>query len=95
MEMDNVSFASRADQDAMKNVYKDVADYIHALAGKPVMVAPFFITGEGMKPQAYADMWGYILASAPIDVVAVQDGIGKPRPLLIARVRGPMPRRSR
>jgi len=76
MEMDNVNFTTTTTQDRMIAVYTDTANYIHTNTGKPVMVAPFFNTSIGQDAQTYANMWGYIVANAPIDVVAVQDGIG-------------------
>jgi len=79
MEVDNVNFQTTVTKDRMKNVYKDVADYIHANMNKPVMVAPFFneyYGGDHQGVTEYADMWEYILTTAPIDIVAVQDGIG-------------------
>jgi hypothetical protein len=76
MEVDNVNFQTTVAQNRMKTVYKDTADYIHTQTGKPVMVAPFFNANLGQDAQTYAAMWGEIIATAPIDVVAVQDGIG-------------------
>jgi len=76
MEMDNVNFQTTTTQDRMKTVYANTANYIHANTGKPVMVAPFFNSSTGQNAQTYANMWGYIVTTAPLDVVAVQDGIG-------------------
>jgi hypothetical protein len=76
MEMDNLNFQTQVTQDRMAYVYKDVADYVHANTGKPVMVAPFFNETLGQNATQYAAMWGYILTTAPIDIVALQDGVG-------------------
>jgi len=78
MEMDNVNFQTATTQNRMIAVYNDTANYIHTHTGKPVMVAPFFnetYPGSQNATQ-YATMWGTIVAGAPLDVVAVQDGIG-------------------
>ncbi len=75
MEVDNVNFQSTLSQDRMAAVYKSVADHSHTATGKPVMIAPFFNSTIGQDPQAHAAMWARILTTAPIDVVAVQDGI--------------------
>ena len=76
MEVDNVNFQTTVLQDRMAAVYKNVADYVHTNTGKPVMIAPFFNASAGQDPAAHAAMWGRILATAPVDIVAVQDGIG-------------------
>jgi hypothetical protein len=76
MEMDNVNFQTTTTQDRMKTVYANTANYIHSHTGKPVMVAPFFNSSTGQTATAYANMWGYIVTTAPLDIVAVQDGIG-------------------
>ncbi|MCX7748890.1 MAG: DUF4434 domain-containing protein [Clostridia bacterium] len=76
MEIDNVNFMTSASQDNMKSVYKDLADYIHQNMNKPVMVAPFFNESFGMGAATYGAMWKNILSYAPLDIVALQDGIG-------------------
>ena len=76
MEMDNLNFQSAAKQDLMKNAYQTTCDFIHTTTGKPVMVAPFFNKNVGQNASAYAAMWGSILRSASIDIVAMQDGVG-------------------
>lgn len=49
----------------------------HERTGRPVMVAPYF----GMNPNgsAYAAWWDATLARAPIDIIALQDGVGTRR----------------
>ena len=49
----------------------------HERTGRPVMVAPYF----GMNPSgpAYAAWWDATLARAPIDIIALQDGVGTRR----------------
>jgi hypothetical protein len=78
MEIDNVAFNSSIAQERMSVAYTDLANYIHSTTGKAVMVAPYFIENDrnGLTPSKYASMWGKILVSAPIDVIALQDGIG-------------------
>jgi hypothetical protein len=76
MEMDNYNFGTTTLENRMITVYNDVAAYFHTNMNKPVMVAPFFNTAGGQTAQQYADMWGRIVAAAPLDIVAVQDGIG-------------------
>ena len=76
MEMDNVNFRTTTAQGRMAAVYADAANYIHANTGKPVMIAPFFNSSAGQNAAQYASMWGYIVGQAPLDVIAVQDGIG-------------------
>gem|GEM_PF-569512 len=49
----------------------------HERTGRPVMVAPYF----GMNPNgpAYAAWWDTTLQRAPIDIIALQDGVGTRR----------------
>jgi hypothetical protein len=75
MEVDNASFDATG-QDRMATVYASVANYVHSSTGKKVMVAPYFLDNAGLNPTQYGAMWGNIMTKAPIDVVAVQDGIG-------------------
>jgi hypothetical protein len=76
MEVDNVNFPDSTTENRMITVYNDVATYIHTNMGKPVMVAPFFNEASGRNASDYAAQWGRIVAGAPLDVVALQDGIG-------------------
>lgn len=76
MEVDNLHFQERKKQNRMAAVYKEIAETIHGTTGKPMMIAPFFTQGIGQDAVQYADMWGTILKTAPIDIIALQDGIG-------------------
>lgn len=85
LEMDNVHFRTLDEhepddtpQDRMAGHYRNLAGAVHQL-GKKLMVAPFFnekYSGDHQLPKDYAKMWEYILSKAPIDVIALQDGIG-------------------
>ncbi|HAR62119.1 MAG: hypothetical protein DKM50_08170 [Candidatus Margulisiibacteriota bacterium] len=75
MEVNNLNFDSTAEKHLI-SVYNDVATYIHTNMNKPVMVAPYFVSHADLNALQYAEMWGRIIVSAPIDIVAVQDGIG-------------------
>ncbi|MEI6286011.1 MAG: DUF4434 domain-containing protein [Bacillota bacterium] len=76
MEVDNVNYDSPSQQQNMIDVYATLTNYIHTTTHKPVMVAPFFNESCGMTPTGFADFWGNILKTAPIDIVAMQDGVG-------------------
>lgn len=76
-EVDNWNFTTTATWSAMASFYTTVADHLHTLApGLPVIIAPFFNTSGGLTSSQWTSMWEYILANSPIDVVALQDGIG-------------------
>ncbi|MGV9385461.1 DUF4434 domain-containing protein [Nonomuraea sp. NPDC003707] len=76
-EVDNWNFTTTASQNAMAAFYKKVADHLHALSpGKPVVISPFFNTAGGLTTAQWQSMWTTILATSPIDVIALQDGVG-------------------
>ncbi len=76
-EVDNWNFTSTASWSAMATFYTTIANHLHALTpGKPVIISPFFNTAGGQTSSQWTTMWSSILASAPIDVIALQDGIG-------------------
>ncbi|MFC4015117.1 DUF4434 domain-containing protein [Nonomuraea purpurea] len=76
-EVDNWNFGEAADQAAMAAFYKKVADHLHTLSpGKPVVISPFFNTAGGLTTAQWQSMWTTILATSPIDVIALQDGVG-------------------
>lgn len=79
-EVDNVNEPSSAEWDNLARYFKTVCDHLHALApGRKVVIAPFFATSPdagGMAADGWQAMWEYILARAPIDVIALQDGVG-------------------
>lgn len=76
LEVDNVHFQNKERQTRMTMAYRDIAEAVHHTTGKPVMLAPFFAQGRGQDAAAYAAMWGNILKTAPIDIIALQDGFG-------------------
>ncbi|GAA3620515.1 hypothetical protein GCM10022419_127690 [Nonomuraea rosea] len=76
-EVDNWNFTTTASQNAMAAFYKKVADHLHALTpGKPVVISPFFNTAGGLTTAQWQSMWTTILATSPVDVIALQDGVG-------------------
>lgn len=76
-EVDNWNFTTTASWSAMASFYTTIADHLHALTpGKPVIISPFFNTAGGQTSSQWTTMWSSILGSAPIDVIALQDGVG-------------------
>ncbi|SEG96581.1 F5/8 type C domain-containing protein [Nonomuraea solani] len=76
-EVDNWNFTTTASQNAMAAFYQEVADHLHALSpGKPVVISPFFNTAGGLTTAQWQSMWTSILTASPIDVIALQDGVG-------------------
>jgi chitodextrinase len=76
-EVDNVNESKQKQWDRLVDFYKTVADHLHKITpGKPVMISPFFNAKAGMTPAQWQTMWEYILAGAPLDVLALQDGVG-------------------
>lgn len=75
-EIDDRSFVSDEAHAAMTQYLAAMADAAHEI-DRPVMVAPYF----GMNPDAdaYAAWWDTTLASADIDIIAMQDGVGTRR----------------
>lgn len=76
-EVDNWNFTSTASWTAMSTFYTTIANHLHTLTpGKPVIISPFFNTSGGQTSSQWTTMWSSILGSAPIDVIALQDGVG-------------------
>ncbi|MEU7892459.1 DUF4434 domain-containing protein [Nonomuraea sp. NPDC049152] len=76
-EVDNWNFTTQAGQDAMAAFYTTVADHLHTLTpGKKVVISPFFNTAGGLTATQWQGMWTSILSQSPIDVIALQDGVG-------------------
>jgi Domain of unknown function (DUF4434)/F5/8 type C domain/Domain of unknown function (DUF5109) len=76
-EVDNWNFTTSASWSNMESYYTTVADYLHSLTpGLPVIIAPFFNTSGGLTSSQWTTMWESILSNSPIDVIALQDGIG-------------------
>ena len=76
-EIDDRSFVSQTAHAAMTSYLSAMVDAAHDQVGRPVMVAPYF----GMNPDAaaYAAWWDATLATAKLDVIAMQDGVGTKR----------------
>jgi hypothetical protein len=78
-EVDNVNFPTSTEWSRLATFYSTVANHLHTLSpGLPVVIAPFFnanLSGA-QTPAQWQTMWTSILASAPIDVIALQDGVG-------------------
>jgi uncharacterized protein DUF4434/F5/8 type C domain-containing protein len=55
---------------------RELAVHAHRTTGLPVMTAPFFNTTFTDGLAHWTDMWRTVLARAPIDVLAPQDGVG-------------------
>jgi hypothetical protein len=77
-EVDNVTFPTSAEWDVLVAYYTTVVKHLHDIApGKPVLAAPFFNPNAGgLDAEGWRAMWAYILAKVPIDVLALQDGVG-------------------
>jgi chitodextrinase len=75
-EVDNVA-STPADWNNLVAFYQTVANHLHKLTpSKPVVIAPFFDTKSDMSSSQWETMWKYVLKRSPIDVLALQDGIG-------------------
>ena len=75
-EVDNVETTS-ADWDNLVAFYRTVGSHLHKLTpGKPAVISPFFNAKLGLSPSQWQAMWEYVLKRSPIDVIAVQDGVG-------------------
>lgn len=75
-EVDNVE-STQADWDNLVAFYRTVGHHLHRLTpGKPVVIAPFFNPTAGFSPSEWQTMWEYVLKRSPIDVLALQDGVG-------------------
>lgn len=56
--------------------FKLVADHAHRRTHLPVMIAPFFNAFDGTGPAEFGAMWTSFLRGAPVDIIALQDGVG-------------------
>jgi hypothetical protein len=75
-EVDNVESTS-AEWDNLVAFYRTVGNHLHQLTpGKPIVISPFFNTKAGLSPSQWQTMWEYVLKRSPIDVLALQDGMG-------------------
>jgi hypothetical protein len=76
-EVDNWNFLTSTTWSNMSTFLSTIATHLHTLSpGLPVIIAPFFNTSGGQTSSQWTTMWESILASAPIDVLALQDGVG-------------------
>jgi hypothetical protein len=75
-EMDNLNFPTPTQWDRMAAFYADVIAHLKSFSPRPVAIAPFFNPAVGFGPPAWQQMWAHILARAPIDIIALQDGCG-------------------
>jgi hypothetical protein len=75
-EVDNVE-STRAEWDNLVAFYRTVGNHLHKLTpGKPIVIAPFFNPTAGLSASQWQTMWEYVLKRSPIDVLALQDGVG-------------------
>jgi len=75
-EVDNIDTTS-AQWNNLVAFYRTVGKHLHRLTpGKPIVISPFYNTSEGMSSSQWQSMWEYVLKRSPIDVVALQDGVG-------------------
>jgi hypothetical protein len=78
-EADNYHFQTTTQQDNLAAFYADVIGYLHTLSpGLKVATSPFFNTNlaGSLDSSGWQTMWTRILATAPIDIIALQDGVG-------------------
>jgi len=76
-EIDDRSFVSATAHEAMIQYLAAMVEAAHDQVGRPVMVAPYF--GIAPDGEAYAAWWDTTLARAPVDIIAMQDGVGTRR----------------
>lgn len=75
-EVDNVE-STRAEWGNLIGFYRTVGHHLHKLTpGKPIVIAPFFNPTAGFSASQWQTMWEYVLKRSPIDVLALQDGVG-------------------
>ncbi|MEI2810987.1 MAG: DUF4434 domain-containing protein [Nocardioides sp.] len=78
-EMDNAGFNKRVHWKRMGRFYARVIHHLHRLRpGLPVAIAPYYNAhlAGAQRPARWRKMWRSILTRAPIDVIALQDGVG-------------------
>jgi len=75
-EVDNVE-STQAEWTNLVAFYRTVGNHLHKLTpGKPIVISPFFSTTADLSPAQWQTMWEYALKRSPIDVLALQDGVG-------------------
>ena len=76
-EVDNWHFEEPDSWDGMASFYAAVGKHAKRVAPNlPVVISPFFNPAGGLSASGWAEMWAKILPAAPIDVIALQDGVG-------------------
>ena len=76
-EVDNVNEPTKVEWDRLVAFYRTIGNHLHALTpGKPVMIAPFYNSEAGLDPAQWQQMWEYILCHSPLNILALQDGVG-------------------
>ncbi|HEX6338020.1 MAG TPA: DUF4434 domain-containing protein [Jiangellaceae bacterium] len=76
-EVDNWHFGGPDAWDALASFYAAVGRRAkRATPNLPIVISPFFNPDGGLTPAEWAKMWATILPAAPIDAIALQDGIG-------------------
>jgi chitodextrinase len=75
-EVDNTATTS-AEWNNLVAFYRTVGEHLHKLTrGKPILISPFFSTTADLSPAQWQTMWEYILKRSPVDILALQDGVG-------------------
>jgi len=75
-EVDNIETTS-AQWDNLILFYRTVGQHLHKLTpGKPIIISPFFESRFGLSAAQWQTMWEYVLKRSPIDIMALQDGVG-------------------
>jgi len=75
-EVDNVA-STPAEWDNLIAFYRTVGNHLHKLTpGKPIVISPFFSASADLSPAQWQTMWEYVFKRSPIDVLALQDGVG-------------------
>lgn len=77
-EVDNLNFKTIEKQNILSKQYKRIAHHAREKTNLPIMISPFFNRAlEKLSgPKQWEKMWINILSQAPIDILALQDGIG-------------------
>jgi len=77
LEVENWNFPTATEWGRLANYYDNVIAHLKTLSpNKPVVISPYFNPAGGLNLAGWQDMWEYILDVAPIDVIALQDGVG-------------------
>jgi len=76
-ELDNWDEPTKSDWNNLVSFFQATASHLHQLSpGKPVMIAPFFNPSGGLTSSQWAASFRYILSRSPLDILALQDGVG-------------------